>query len=124
MIMADGKKVLIVDDEKPLAHALQLKLNSEGFQTSTAGNGVEAVELLTKEHFDLVLLDLVMPQKDGFAVLEELKAKNVTTPVIVTSNLSQTEDFEKAKKLGAKGYFIKSDTPLAEIVAKVKAMLT
>ncbi|MBT6757368.1 MAG: response regulator, partial [Candidatus Jacksonbacteria bacterium] len=71
--MADKKRILIVEDEKPMGHALELKLESEGFEVSTASNGVEALEVLEKETFNLVLLDLVMPKKDGFEVLTELK---------------------------------------------------
>ena len=121
--MADKKRILIVEDEKPMGHALELKLESEGFEVSTASNGVEALEVLEKETFNLVLLDLVMPKKDGFEVLTELKEKKNTTPVIVSSNLGQEEDFKKAEKLGAVDYLIKSDSTLAEVVEKVKATI-
>jgi len=117
------QRILIVDDEKPLAMALELKLTHEGFITKTVFNGVEAVKILKSDYFDLVLLDLVMPQEDGFKVLETIQNLKIKTPVIVSSNLSQEEDINRAKALGAVDYFIKSDTTLAEIAKKVKEYL-
>ena len=64
-----------------------------------------------------------MPNKDGFAVLEELKKKGSKIPVIVTSNLSQDEDAKRAKSLGAKDYFIKSNTPIKDIISHIKDIL-
>lgn len=118
-----SKKILIVDDEKALAKALEIKLSHEGFETSVAYDGSEAIDALAKDHYDLVLLDLVMPNLDGFAVLEKINASNIKTTVIVSSNLSQEEDAEKAKSLGAAGYFVKSDMSLSDIVKKVKINL-
>ena len=119
-----NKRILIVDDEKPLARALELKLTHEGFDTKAVFNGIEAIKVLKSEKFALVLLDLVMPQQDGFKVLEEIKQLNLKTPVIVSSNLSQEEDLYRAKTLGAIDYFIKSDTTLADIVEKIKGYLS
>lgn len=118
--MTDAKKVLIVEDEKPLAHALELKLQHEGFATTVATNGEECLKLLNEQTFDVVLLDLMMPVLDGFQVLEELQKKPQQPAVFVLSNLSQTEDEQRVLKLGAKKYFIKSDTPLGIIVEEVK----
>ena len=121
--MVMSKRILIVDDEKPLAKALELKLGHEGFEAKAVFNGVEAIEALKKEKFDLVLLDLVMPQEDGFTVLQNMAEIKGNTKVIVSSNLSQEEDIDRAKSLGATDYFIKSDTTLADIVIKVKKYL-
>lgn len=117
------KVILIAEDEKPLARVLSLKLNSAGYQTTTVFDGQEALDLLAKQSFDLIILDLVMPKIDGFNVLTELNKRGSKIPVIVASNLSQSEDLEKAKKLGAVDYFVKSDVSLAEIVDKVKQHL-
>lgn len=114
------KKILIVEDEKPMARALELKLAHEGFAVGSATDGEQALAILAKDQIDLILLDLVLPKLDGFAVLAKLAEGRNTTPVIVLTNLSQGEDEEKAKKLGAKAFFIKSNTPIAEIVATVK----
>jgi DNA-binding response OmpR family regulator len=113
------KKIIIIDDEKPLARALELKLLHVGFEISIAENGEEGLAILEKENFSLILLDLIMPKMDGFLVLEALKNKGNKTPVIVLSNLSQTEDEKRAKLLGAKAFFVKSDTQIAVIVEKV-----
>lgn len=114
------KKILIVEDEKPMANALVLKLRSVGFETMLVYDGESAVNAAKASPFSLIILDLVLPKKDGFFVLGELKRLKITTPVIISSNLSQDEDVKRAKVLGAIGYFIKSDTTLAEIVDKIK----
>lgn len=114
------KTILIVEDEKPLSRALEIKLTKEGYEVSIANNGEDAINLLADKSFALIILDLVMPKKDGFAVLEFLKSKNKKTEIIVLSNLAQEEDFKKAKELGAKTYFIKSNTPIIELVNYIK----
>ena len=113
-------RILIAEDERAIASALDLKLKHEGFETKVVFNGIDAVELIKEEKFDLLILDLIMPQLDGFGVLESLKEKGVKMPIIVASNLSQAEDINKAKDLGASDFFVKSDTPVAEIVEKIK----
>jgi DNA-binding response OmpR family regulator len=118
--MATKKKILIVEDEKPMARALELKLTNAGYEVTTASDGKCGLDCLGKEDVDLILLDLIMPNLDGFGVLEALKAQGNKTPVIVLSNLSQEEDEARATALGAKGFFIKSNTPIADIVAQVK----
>lgn len=119
-----AKKILIIEDEKPMAKALELKLNKSGLETRVVFNGEDALQLLAKEKFDMILLDLVMPKMDGFAVLKELKSREIKTPVIVTSNLGQEEDAKKAKELGAIDYFIKSNTPIAQLVEYIKKYLS
>jgi DNA-binding response OmpR family regulator len=117
------KKILVVEDERPLAHALELKLSYAGFMVQTASDGEEALEVLKKEPFDLVLLDLVMPKKDGFAVLEKLRETNKELPVIISSNLSQGTDRQRAKELGANDYFIKADTSMNDVVDHIYSVL-
>jgi DNA-binding response OmpR family regulator len=115
------KRVLIVEDEKPLAHALELKLGHEGFDTVIATNGEECLKQLNESHFDVVLLDMMMPVMDGFQVLEEINKRNEEKPVIFAlSNLSLHDDQERVLGMGARKYFIKSDTPLSVIVDEVK----
>ena len=116
------KKILIAEDEKPMANAMETKLTSEGFEVKIVEDGDEALNLLKKEKFDLFLLDLIMPKVDGFSVLEEMKEKKIKVPVIILSNLSQEEDIKKTKALGAKGYFIKSNMSLGEIVSQIKKL--
>ncbi len=117
------KKILIIEDERPIAHAMELKLKKAGFDAQIAPNGEEAVKILEKGEFDLALLDLVMPKLDGFGVLEEVKNKKIKTKIIVTSNLSQDDDIKKAKSLGAIDFLVKSDTSIVGIVERVKSVL-
>ncbi len=117
------KRILIAEDEKPMANALSLKLRSVGFETTLVYDGESTISAVQASPFDLIILDLVMPKKDGFFVLSELKKLKIVTPVIVSSNLSQEEDIKRARELGARDYFIKSDTTLAEVVEKVKGIV-
>ena len=113
-------KILIADDNRAIAMTLELKLRQEGFETKLVSNGKEALDLLEKEKFDLLLLDLIMPEMDGFDVLRALNQKGIKIPVIVDSDLSQAEDVDKVKEMGAVDFFVKSDTSTAEMVEKVK----
>ncbi len=118
------KKVLIAEDDKPIARALELKLKNSGFEVHVTENGQEAMDKAETENYDIILLDLIMPVKDGFSFLEERKEKGINTPVIILSNLSQEGDKEKAKELGAADYFVKSNTPLVNIVENIKKILS
>lgn len=115
-----SKKILIAEDEKPMANALNLKLTSAGFETEVVYDGEATIEAFKKSKYDLLILDLVMPKKDGFIVLEELKKMKITTPIVVASNLGQSEDKKRAMELGARGYFVKSDTTLTQIIEQIK----
>jgi len=118
--------ILIVEDDKFLSSAYRLKFTKAGFSVHLARDGQEAMDLLKTIKPDCILLDLVMPVKDGFSVLSELKADTLlqTIPVIITSNLSQKEDIDKAKGLGAIDFVIKSDISLDDLVKKVQALLS
>ena len=121
--MKTAKKILIIEDEKALSRALELKLTHAGFEAKCVSNGEDGVALIEKENFDLVLCDLVMPKMDGFEFLQFLQDKKIKLPVIVLTNLSQTEDEKRVRDLGAIDFFIKSNTPVVEIVEKVKKQL-
>lgn len=117
------QKILIIEDERPLARALQLKLSHEGIESEIVFNGEDGLNALRSGYFDLVILDLIMPVMDGFQFLETMNSENLKTPVIVSSNLSQETDAKRARSLGAVDYFVKSNTPLADIVATIKNFL-
>ena len=120
---ATKKKILILEDEKPLAHALELKLTHEGFEVTTTDNGETGINLIGKEKYDLILSDLIIPGIDGFGVLESIKSKKLKIPVIVMTNLNQEEDKQKAYDLGAVNFFVKSNSTLSEIVEGVKKQI-
>ncbi|MCF7843446.1 response regulator [Candidatus Gracilibacteria bacterium] len=121
---ATKKKILILEDEKPLAHALELKLTHEGFEVVTTDNGEMGISILEKEKFDLVLSDLIMPGVDGFSLLEAIQTKKLKVPVIVMTNLNQEEDKKRAFDLGAVDFFVKSNSTLSEIVEGVKKKIS
>ncbi|MEX0917617.1 MAG: response regulator [Candidatus Paceibacterota bacterium] len=117
------QKVLIIEDEKPLAKALCLKFEHNGFHVENAGNGEVALKILEKETFDVIILDLIMPKVNGFSVMEELQKRKTKIPVFVLTSLSQEEDKKKTAELGAHELFVKSDIPVADIVEKVQTFL-
>ncbi len=117
------KKVLIVEDRKPILKALSIKLERSGFDVMTAEDGEIALKTIESNKFDLILLDLVLPKIDGFSILAELKTRNIKTPVIVLSNLSQDQDERRARELGAVDYYIKSDIAINDVVKKVSTLL-
>lgn len=122
--MAKKIKILVAEDEHAISNSLRLMLEDSGFDVVIAENGRKALDNLEKESFDIMLLDLMMPEVDGFGVLEEMKEKNITTPVIISSNLSQEEDIKRVKEFSfVKDYFVKSDTSLIEVVKNIKKVL-
>jgi len=108
--MENKKKILIVEDEEMIRQMYEMKLTQDGFEVVTANNGMEGLKLIKKERFDLILLDIIMPQVDGFAVLRELKSGNIknSVSVVMLTNLSTEEDRRKGETMGAVGYLVKS----------------
>ena len=119
------KKILIVEDESSLQNAMKEFLLAEEFEVVCASDGEVAVFLAKKENPDLILLDIVLPKKDGFEVLTELKGdvKTEKIPVILLTNLESADDVDKAFALGVSTYLVKSNYKLEEIVQKIKETL-
>src|SRR5258708_12539450 len=119
------KKILVVEDDTYLANAYKLKLTKEGFEVKNAMDGAEAITILSSFMPDLILLDLIIPKKDGFSVLQELKTKEEwkNIPVIIASNLGQKEDIDKVMHLGARDFFVKTDLSLNNLIDKIKTAL-
>ncbi len=118
----ENKKVLLLEDEVLISDLLSKKLTAQGYIVKVAKNGKDGIDLMAIETPDLVLTDVVMPEKDGFFVIEEMKQsetlKNV--PVIIISNSGQPVEIERAKKLGVLDWVIKTEFDPNEIVQKVK----
>ena len=118
-------KILVAEDDKYLASAYRVKLTKAGYDLKIASDGQEALEILKTFIPDVMLLDLIMPVRDGFSVLEEIKKnpslKNI--PIIITSNLSQKEDIDRGIALGASDYIIKSQMPIGVVLAKIQKHL-
>ena len=121
-----NSKILLVEDDKMLADMYITKFTKEGLEVMRAEDGAEGLEMAQKHKPDLILLDIIMPKLDGFAVLRELKRpmRIINMHILLLTNLGQSEDVEKGKELGADDYFIKANHTPAEIVEKVKYMLT
>lgn len=114
------KKVLIVEDDSFLQGLAANKLQKSDFDVTTASNGEEAMTELDKNKFDIVLLDLMLPDISGFDVLKNIHDSHKSTPVIVFSNLSDDKDIKKAMDLGVREYLVKANFTLEELVEKVK----
>lgn len=119
------KKILIVEDDKFLLKFYANRLKKEGFETILVESGEGALEQLKKVKPNLILLDLILPQKDGFEVLQEIKKDPRTKdiPVLVLSNLGQVSDQEKAKELGAEDYLVKANLDIKDIIDKINQFL-
>jgi len=121
-----NKKILIVEDDMVLQKSLSEYLSSEGFDVACASDGEEGAQKAISEKPDLILLDIILPKKDGYEVLQEVRATPETghIPVILLTNLDGIADVEKALELGATTYLVKADYKLEEITKKVKEILT
>ena len=114
-------KVIIAEDDKFLISAYRAKMVKSGLDVQIASDGSEVLDILKDFIPDVILLDLVMPKMDGFTTLEQIKSnpEYKDIPILVASNLGQTEDFEKAKALGADDYVVKSDLSLEKLIEKL-----
>lgn len=122
------KKILFVEDDPFLIDIYTTKLKEEGFSVEVAENGEKCQRLLSEKKFDLLLLDIVLPQINGWEILEKIK----NTPhqydgrglkIIILSNLGQKEEVERGLKLGATKYLIKAHYMPNEVVEEIKQLL-
>jgi DNA-binding response OmpR family regulator len=119
------KKILFIEDESALQKTFRDVLEKEGYEMISALDGESGLRLAKSEKPDLILLDLILPRKDGFEVLKELKEDEATKeiPVIVLTNLEDIQSVEKAIELGATTYLVKAQYTLEEVIQKVKKAL-
>ena len=119
------KRIVLVEDEKVLADLLKKKLQEAGYDTTLVMNGADGLRAIQEIRPDLVLLDIVLPQMDGFAIMEELnKDQEVQKiPVIIVSNSGQPVEIERVKALGAKDWLIKTEFDPKEVVVKVQKQI-
>jgi len=126
--MADAmKKILLIEDDPFLSSLLKTKLQKHGFEVIWAADGEIALEMFKKNDIDLILLDIILPKKTGFEVLEEIRMdpqlQSKKTPVMIISNLGQEEDIARGKELGVVEYFIKAKISIDDLVERVKDFL-
>ena len=119
------KKILFIEDEAALQKTFGDVLGKNGYKMVSALDGETGLRLAKSEKPDLILLDLILPRLDGFEVLSKLKEDPETKkiPVIVLTNLENMEDVEKAVKLGATTYLVKTQYKLEEVIEKIKKAL-
>jgi DNA-binding response OmpR family regulator len=121
----NNKNVLLVEDDKFLSSLLKTRLEKEGIKVIHAEDGEVALEILKTVTPDLILLDLILPRKMGFEVLEELQQNPLLRhgPVVIISNLGQDEDVAKGRALGAIDYFVKAQTSIDDLILKIKSFV-
>ncbi len=119
------KKVLVVEDDKFLANAYKAGFEGEGLEVTIAYDGEEALEQVEQVRPDVIILDILIPKIDGFAVLQRIKANKELEkiPVVIASNLGQKQDIDKGLELGAVDYIVKSESSVTEILAKIKKIV-
>ena len=118
------KKILLIEDDRSLQNALSEMLSQEGYQTISALDGEEGVKKAEEDKPDLIILDIILPKKDGYEVLAEIKKGNSKDiPVLILTNLEEVHDVQKAISLGATTFMVKSDFSLKDILEKVKENL-
>lgn len=120
------KKILIVDDDEFLLDMYSTKFREAGFEVDFAAEGRTAKEKMRKHRYDAILLDIVMPQLDGFTLLKELREEKSdikNTLIVYLTNLGQREDIEKGLALGVDDYIIKAHFTPSEVVKKVEELL-
>jgi len=120
-----AKKIILIEDEELMVTLLQRKLTQDGYEVSVARNGEDGLKLMREARPDLVLLDIIMPRKGGFEVMEEMQKDRDLKgiPVIVISNSGQPVEIDKAQKLGARDWLIKTEFDPQEVVDKVKKQI-
>ncbi|MEK7145277.1 MAG: response regulator [Patescibacteria group bacterium] len=118
-------KVLIIEDDKFMAESLAIKFKEAGFVIARLESGDKVVAEMLAQKPDVVILDILLPGKNGFDVLKELKEKEETknVPVIIVSNLGSKDDFEKGSRLGASGFMVKATVIPEDVVVKAKQVI-
>ena len=118
-------KILLVEDDPFLLSMYSTKFELENFHVTSASDGESGLEMAKKENPDIILLDILLPNMNGFEVLEKLKNDDSTkgVPIILLTNLNQKNEIEKGLALGADDYLIKAHFMPSEVVSKIKKIL-
>lgn len=117
-----NEKILIVDDELPIRTALRAAFTREGMEVAEASCGSEALNLIRRQHFDVILLDIMMEDMDGYTILQNMRAENIVTPVLMLSGKQEEMDQVLGLGLGADDYLTKP-FHLSVLILKVKALI-
>ncbi|HPV70749.1 MAG TPA: response regulator [Candidatus Magasanikbacteria bacterium] len=126
MVKKSQSKILIVEDDNFLADIYKTKLELEGYKVLLTSDGEKGLKIIQTKKPDLVLLDVLLPKLDGFAILEIIKKEDSVVkevPIILLTNLGQKEEVQKGLRLGAADYLIKAHFKPAEVIEKIKKIL-
>src|SRR5687767_3174412 len=115
-------KILLVEDEKGLILTLTDRLESEGFEVSSAADGNTGFSLASNGNFDLIILDVMLPKRNGYNVCRDLRQRGISTPILMLTAKGETIDKVLGLKLGADDYLTKP-FEMIELVARVEALL-
>jgi DNA-binding response OmpR family regulator len=118
-----AKKLLVVDDDEYIRELYEEVFKDAGYDVDTAVDGTDGLEKIGKGSYDLVLLDIMMPKKDGVEVLRALKSDKNPVPVVLLTNLAHDPVMREGKSLGALAYLIKADLTPDQLVEKVAGLL-
>lgn len=121
--MPAKNRILVVDDEEALRVVLSAELEGEGYQVTSAADGQEAINILTTKEFDLILLDIKMPNVDGFEVLKFVKERWPQTKVVMLTGFADLKNAIESKKLGAED-FVSKPYNLVDLLTTVERVLT
>ncbi|OJI07617.1 hypothetical protein BK004_00830 [bacterium CG10_46_32] len=118
------QKILLVEDEEMLSTMYKTKFEKEGLNITVASDGEAGIVAAQAETYDIVLVDIIMPKLDGFAVLKKLRElpQYKTTPILMLTNLGQEEDIAKGKQLGATDYLVKANFTPSQVLEKIKLL--
>ncbi len=117
------KKVLIIEDEKLVRNLISKKLSEKGFVVEIAENGKKGFQKIKETEPDLILLDIIMPEMNGFEVLEKMQEENIEVPVVIVSNSGQPVEIDKAKEYGVRDWIVKTKFDLQEVIEKTVAQI-
>ena len=119
------KRILLAEDDKFLRRAAESKLRQRGFDVRSAVDGDEALALALADPPDLMLLDLLMPKRDGLQVLQALRASETTrdVPVVILSNSSKELEMQRASSMGAVAYWVKANLSLQDLCERIEQLL-
>jgi len=120
-----NKKIILVEDDQAILEMYNLKFKEEGLNLVSVADGLEGLDLIKKEKPAIVMLDVMLPRMDGFAILTEMKNDSALKdiPVLLLTNLGQLSDKEKGKSLGATDYIVKSSLTPTQVLEKIKSYL-
>jgi two-component system, OmpR family, alkaline phosphatase synthesis response regulator PhoP len=116
------KSILLVEDEENLHEALKLNLELEGYEVSSAFDGSKALQLVQEEYFDLIILDLMLPEIDGITVLETIRVQHMDTPILILSARNNSADKVLGLKKGADDYLTKPFN-LEELLLRIQKLI-